>query len=129
MSAEAFDASAEPPAVGAAVLVAERLTRTVAAETDDIASGRSAPNEFYGQRKNQALLDLNRLKPALLRAGGDGRLARALVELNAALEANRRALGRQLKASIAVAEIIARAIREGQSDGTYTARTWRRNEE
>ena len=46
------------------------------------------------------------------------------MQLQAALEANRRALGVQLKASVAVAEIIARAIREAQSDGTYDARGW-----
>ena len=53
----------------------------------------------------------------------------ALAELAVELEINRRALGMQLKASIAVAEIIARAIRDSQSDGTYTALAWRRAEE
>ena len=52
-----------------------------------------------------------------------------LAELNAALETNERVLGAQLRASIAVAEIIARAIRDGQSDGTYTARAWRERAE
>jgi hypothetical protein len=117
------------PAAAIALPVGERLTRTVAAETEDIASGRQAPYELYGQRKNQGLLDLNRLAPTLAEAQGGERLRVALVELNAALEANKRALGMQLKASVAVAEIIARAIREGQSDGTYTARAWRRPEE
>jgi hypothetical protein len=120
---------AEPPAVAMALPVVERLIRTVAAETEDIASGRRAPYELYGQRKSQALLELNRLTPALAGVGGGERLRAALAELNAALEANKRALHVQLKASIAVAEIIARAIRDGQSDGTYTARAWRRSEE
>ena len=108
-----------------ALPVVERLIRTIAAETEDLAAGRPAPYELYGQRKNQGLLELNRLLPALARAGGDGRLGVALADLNGALEANKRALGVQLKASVAVAEIIARAIRDGQSDGTYDARAWR----
>jgi hypothetical protein len=119
----------ESAAVSTALPVVERLIQTVSAETDDIVSGRPAPYELYGQRKNQALFELNRLTPTLARVGGDERLRKALADLNAALAANRRALGLQLKASIAVAEIIARAIRQSQSDGTYTARTWRRNEE
>jgi hypothetical protein len=119
----------DPLAAAIALPVVERLTRTVTAETEDIAAGRPARYELYGQRKNQSLLELNRLMPALARAGGGERLRAALAELNAALEANKRALGVQLKASIAVAEIIARAIRDGQSDGTYTARTWRGHEE
>ena len=118
----------ESPAVAMAVPVVERLIRTVAAETEDIAAGRPAPYELYGQRKSQSLLELNRLRPALSGARSAERLKRALGELNAALEANRRALGMQLRASIAVAEIIARAIRDGQSDGTYDARAWRERE-
>lgn len=118
----------EPPAVASALPVVERLIRTVAAETEDIAAGRPAPHELYGQRKHQSLLELNRLLPGLVGARGGERLRAPLAELNAALEANRRALGLQLKASIAVAEIIARAIRDGQSDGTYDAGAWRRSE-
>ena len=121
--------AAESAAVAMAIPVVERLLRTVRAETDDIAAGRPAPYALYGRGKAQALLELDRLGPALAGASGGDRLQRALADLAAALEANRRALGLQLKASIAVAGIIARAIRDGQSDGTYTARTWRRHEE
>jgi hypothetical protein len=129
MSRHPSHPAAKPPAVAMALPVVERLIRTVAAETEDIASGRPAPYELYGQRKSQGLLELNRLTPSLAHAGGGEQLRAALAELNAALEANKRALDVQLKASIAVAEIIARAIRDGQSDGTYTARAWRRSEE
>ncbi len=52
---------ASEPAAAIALPVVERLTRTVAAETEDIAAGRPAPYELYGQRKNQGLLELNRL--------------------------------------------------------------------
>jgi hypothetical protein len=75
------------------------------------------------------LLELNRLVPALGRAAAAGPLREALADLHAKLEINRRALALQLKASAAVSEIIARAIRDGQSDGTYTALAWRRPRE
>ena len=48
----------EPPTVAAALPVVERLIRTVAAETEDVAAGRPAPFELYGQRKHQGLLVL-----------------------------------------------------------------------
>jgi len=105
--------------------VVERLIRTVAAETEDVTTGKPALFELYGERKTQALRELSRLAPALRGAEDGERLRAALDSLNAALEANRRALGAQLRAVAAVAEIIARAIRDGQSDGTYDARAWR----
>ncbi len=117
------------PHAAAALPVVERLTRTVTAETEDIVAGRPAPYELYGQRKNQGLIELNRLLPVFAKTGGGESLGPALAGLNTALAANKRALGLQLKAAMAVADIIARAIRDGQSDGTYTARAWRRSEE
>ncbi len=90
------------PHAAAALPVVERLTRTVTAETEDIVAGRPAPYELYGQRKNQGLIELNRLLPAFAKAGGGEGLGAALAELNAALAANKRALGMQLKAAIAV---------------------------
>ncbi len=113
-------------APAAALPILERLSETVAAETEAIARGGPVAYEDFSRRKNQGLLELNRLAPALKRAPASETLRDAFAELNVKLEANRRALGLQLKASVAVAEIIARAIREGQSDGTYTALVWKR---
>lgn len=113
-------------APAAALPVLERLCQTVAAETEAIARGGAVPYEEFSRRKNQGLLELNRLAPALKAAPASALLRDALADLAAKLEANKRALGIQLNASISVAEIIARAIRDGQSDGTYTALTWKR---
>jgi len=129
MSATKRKSEAAASVLAMALPVVERLRQTVAAENEDIAQGRSVPYEAYSLRKNQGLLELNRLLPALGRAGADGALRDALADLNATLEVNRRALGVQLKAAAAVAEIIARAVRDGQSDGTYDARAWRRPKE
>lgn len=116
---------AATPAPEMSLPVVERLRRTVMAETSDIAEGRAVPYEAYSLRKSQALLELNRLLAALGPGPVSGPLGSALADLSGKLEINRRTLGVQLRASIAVAEIIARAIREGQSDGTYNSRAWR----
>ena len=113
----------------AALPIVERLRETIEAETRDIEQGRLVKYEAYSLRKNQGLLELNRLVPPLNRASECGPLREALADLHAKLEINRRALSVQLKACVAVSEIIARAIRDGQSDGTYTALAWRRSRE
>jgi hypothetical protein len=117
------------PAAAAALPIVERLIATVEAETRDLEQGRPAQFEVYSLRKNQGLLELNRLIPAFDRAAVAGPLREALADLHAKLEINRRALAVQLKACAAVSEIIARAIQDGQSDGTYTALAWSRARE
>src|ERR1700744_6007292 len=116
---------ARPPAAAAALPIIERLIATVDAETRDLEQGRKVRYDTYSLSKNQGLLELNRLVPAL--AGAAGPLRHALAELHAKLEINRRALAVQLKACEAVSEIITRAIQDGQSDGTYTALAWSRS--
>jgi hypothetical protein len=120
---------AQSAAAAAALPIVERLIAAIEAENRDLAEGRPAQYEAYSLRKNQGLLELNRLIPALGGATAAGPLREALADLHAKLEANRRALGVQLKACAAVSEIIARAIQDGQSDGTYTALAWRRSRE
>jgi hypothetical protein len=115
---------AQPPAAAAALPIIERLIATVDAENRDLEQGRRVKYEAYSLNKNQRLL------PALaVAAAAAGPLRDALAELHAKLEINRRALAVQLKACEAVAEIITRAIQDGQSDGTYTALAWSRSRE
>jgi hypothetical protein len=76
-------------------------------------------------RKSQGLLELTRLMPALAGTEISLGLRVALVGLRAKLEDNRRILRVQLKAVQEVSEIIARTIQAGQSDGTYSAYSWR----
>ena len=123
-------AAGDPAAMAAmALAVVERLRQTIAAENDDIAQRRPVDYETYGLRKNQALLELNRLASALAGAPPGAVLRAALTQLQAALELNQRLLGVQMKACAAVSETITRAIREGQSDGTYTAHAASRGDE
>jgi hypothetical protein len=75
------------------------------------------------------LLELKRLAPALADTQVGPILRVALADLYTKLETNRRMLRTQLRAAQAVTNIIARAIRESQSDGTYSARSWLDGEE
>jgi hypothetical protein len=120
---------AQPPAAAAALPIIERLIATLEAENRDLEQGGRVKYEVYSLSKNQGLLELNRLLPALAVAAAAGPLRDALAELYAKLEINRRALALQLKACEAVSEIITRAIQDGQSDGTYTALAWRGSRE
>jgi hypothetical protein len=122
---ESFPRPAAKAALAMALPIVERLRDAVGAENEDIAKGRRVAYETYSLRKNQGLLELNRLAPSLAGAVAGGALGEALADLLAKLEVNAQALGIQLRASAAVAEIIAKAIRDGQSDGTYTALAWR----
>jgi hypothetical protein len=119
---------AQPPAAAAALPIIERLIATIDAENRDLEQGGRVKYEAYSLNKNQGLLELNRLLPALA-VSAAGPLRDALAELHAKLEINRRALAVQLKACEAVSEIITRAIQDGQSDGTYTALAWRSSRE
>jgi hypothetical protein len=120
---------AQLPAAAAALPIIERLLATIHSENCDLEQGLRVKYDAYSQRKNQGLLELNRLLPALAGAATAGPLRGALSELHAKLEINRRALAVQLKACEAVSEIITRAIQDGQSDGTYTASAWSRSRE
>ncbi len=55
----------QPPAAAAVRPIIERLIATVDAETRDLEQGRRIKYEVYSLNKNQALLELNRLLPAL----------------------------------------------------------------
>jgi len=116
----------QPAAAAAALPIVQRLIATIEAENRDLEQGRPAQFEAYSRGKNQALLELDRLLPALDRPIVAGPLRQALADLQVKLEVNRRALAVKLKACAAVSEIIARAINDSQSDGTYTSLAWKR---
>jgi hypothetical protein len=103
----------------------DRLCQTIDEENEDIARRGPVDYRAYNLRKSQGLLELNRLAPALANNKPVSPVLRtALADLHAKLETNRRMLRTQLQAARAVSEIIARAIRESQSDGTYSERSW-----
>jgi hypothetical protein len=102
--------------------VIDRLRQALDEENGDIAKRGPVDYHAYNMRKSQGLLEMNRLAPAFSNSQAAPALQTALADLHAKLEANRRMLRTQLKAAQTIANIIARAIRDGQSDGTYSAR-------
>jgi hypothetical protein len=100
----------------------DRLRKTLDEENKDIARRGRVDYHAYNMRKSQGLLELKRLAPAIAGNPIGPVLRDALIDLQAKLETNQGLLRTQLDAAKAVAEIIARAIRESQSDGTYSPR-------
>jgi len=126
MSARAA-AAGEPGPLGFALGAIARLSDAVERETRDLGGPGPVDYRAHSQRKSQGLLELSRLEGALANLGAHPPMRAALNDLLAKLDANQRLLHAKLRAARTVAEIVARAIREGQSDGTYSEAIWREN--
>jgi hypothetical protein len=107
--------------------VVDRLRHALEAENGELSRSRTVDYHAHSRRKSQGLLELNRMRAALGRASANPIARAALADLSAKLDLNRRLLQVQLRAARTVSSILARAIREGQSDGTYSADAWREN--
>ena len=110
------------------VLVAlERLIEAV--ESESLALQRPGPIDYraHSQRKSQGLLELSRLEPTLAGLKSHPRAHAALGKLIGRLEDNERLLHARLRAARTIAEVVSRAIHDGQSDGTYSSQIWREN--
>ena len=104
--------------------VIERLLQTLDEENEAILRRSRVDYDAFNRRKSQGLLELNRLTPSLKGMRLSPALATGLDGLQKRLETNRRLLSTQLTAARAVSDIITRAIRDSQSDGTYSDRYW-----
>jgi hypothetical protein len=116
--------SAQPPFV---LIVIERLIEAVESETQ--ALQRPGPIDYraHSQQKSQALLELSRLEPKLAGVKSQPGTRAALAKLIGRLEENQKLLHARLRAARTIAEVVSRAINEGQSDGTYSSQIWREN--
>ena len=114
-------------ALALALPLVERLRQTLAAETRDLEGGRHVRYEVYGLNKNQRLLELTGCLRRSDRAAPRRTAGGALDDLRAT---SKPTVGRSASSSRrrAVAEIIADAIHDGQSDGTYDARGWKQSD-
>ena len=108
--------------------VVERVRGAVEAENRELLEFRVSDYQAHNERKSHGLLELNRLQSVLSKVRAHPAARAALLGLSAELTANRRLLLSQLRAAQTVSGIVARAIRDGQSDGTYSAQAWRENE-
>ena len=118
-------ANGRPQSTAAMILpVVDRINQVLDEENEAIARRGSIDYDAFNHRKSQGLLELNRLTPSLAGLRLGPALAGALGDLQTRLETNRRLLSTQLTAARAVSDIITQAIRDSQSDGTYSDRYW-----
>jgi hypothetical protein len=99
---------------------ATRLLRLLDRETTALRRREQIDMNDLSDRKNQALLELSRIGRRLEGEGTDPELRPLLAELRTKLEENRSVLQLHLRAVGEVADILASAIRNAESDGTYS---------
>jgi hypothetical protein len=100
----------------------EHLGAIVEQETDALRMRAAIDLAEFNNRKNQGLLELNRALRALDTGAASRSIAARLADLRAKLDVNRTLLKTHLEAVREVASVVSEAIRDSDSDGTYSSR-------
>ena len=100
---------------------AERLGELLDRETAALRERKKVDLDDLSDRKNQALLELTRISRRLDGGEIDAGLRSLLAELRRKLDENQSVLKLHLQAAGEVADILANAIRDAESDGTYSS--------
>ncbi|MDQ0506691.1 hypothetical protein [Xanthobacter agilis] len=108
------------PAVATLLSAIDHLEEALDAETTAFETRTPFDIEEINRRKSRCLLELSRAARALPQIADADLVARVGV-LKAKLERNSYVLSVQLAAAQEVAAILDRAMRESESDGTYSA--------
>lgn len=99
----------------------ERLEEVIEAETSALLSNSMTDLEEFNRRKSQSLLELTRLARTLQAGPASPEVRQRLEELRSKLDRNHSTLEMHLKAVQEVSDIVSKAIRSADSDGTYSA--------
>lgn len=99
-----------------------RLENIVEEETIALATGQKIDFDDFSARKSRSMLEFVRLMRARMHLGGETEITEEIQLLREKLERNRSLLEMHYDAVSEVATIIVRAIKEADSDGTYTGR-------
>lgn len=99
-----------------------RLASIVEEETAALASGQKVDFDDFSARKSRSMLEFVRLMRARMHLGGEVEITEEIRRLREKLERNRSILEMHYDAVREVAGIILGAIKEAESDGTYTGR-------
>lgn len=110
----------QPAAIAALANTMARLGEVLKSETTALRARRPADLDSFCDRKNQALLELSRVGQKLEREKLSPELREKLDDLRTQLGENQALLALHLRAVRDVADILATAIREAESDGTYS---------
>lgn len=111
---------AGPTTPGSLERAIERLEEAVDEETAALRTRAAIDLKDFNNRKSQGLLELNRALRGLDGAARDKAVPARLADLRAKLEVNRAVLETHLAAVREVATVLADAIRDAESDGTYS---------
>ena len=124
---QAGDAGGDPPAARLALLrdslakTIARVERVIDLETETLQRHQPIELSTFNHQKSHGLLELTRAMRTLRRTSFDPEILQDLARLREKLEKNLAALGIHLKAVRQVSALIARAIEDDNSDGTYSA--------
>ena len=99
-----------------------RLEAIIEEETIALRTGKKIDFDEFSTRKSRGMLEFVRLMRGQLHLGAEAEVTEQIQKLRGRLERNRAVLEMHYDAVREVAEIIVGAIREAESDGTYSAR-------
>jgi len=99
-----------------------RLEAIVEEETAALATGKKIDFDDFSARKSRSMLEFVRLMRAQMHLGAEAEVTEEIQRLREKLERNRSLLEMHYDAVREVASIIVRAIKDAESDGTYTGR-------
>lgn len=119
--ADAADAVRSDEVRGLLVAI-RRLASIVEEETVALATAQKIDFDDFSARKSRSMLEFVRLMRARMHLGGEVEITEEIQRLREKLERNRSILEMHYDAVREVAGIIVKAIREAESDGTYTGR-------
>ena len=108
---------------GAMAMIAvtiQRLEEIVDQETMALRSGKTVNLKEFNDRKSQALLELTRASRQMQGGSPDPALAKLVGALKVKLAVNQAALKMHLEAVREISTSLSDAIRQAESDGTYT---------
>ncbi|MBW7972129.1 flagellar biosynthesis protein FlgN [Bradyrhizobium sp. BR 10289] len=100
-----------------------RLAGIVEEETAALATGKKIDFDDFSARKSRSMLEFVRLMRARMHLGAEAEVTEEIQRLREKLERNRSLLEMHYDAVREVASIIVKAIKDAESDGTYTGRT------
>ncbi|RXG99944.1 flagellar biosynthesis protein FlgN [Bradyrhizobium zhanjiangense] len=99
-----------------------RLESIVEEETAALAAGKKIDFDDFSARKSRSMLEFVRLMRARMHLGGEIEITEEIQRLREKLERNRSVLEMHYDAVREVATVIVKAIKDAESDGTYTGR-------
>jgi hypothetical protein len=111
--------SASAATVDAVVRILERLEQVIEGETLALQERRNAELADFNHRKSHGLLELSRAIRTLNRSMDLAAIEPQLATLRDTLDRNHAVLKTHVAAVSEISTLVARAIRDSESDGTY----------